>query len=251
MIITESVEIEIVPYYDKTFYKHGYYNKNRIEDFKKPIKIKVKPEHLRISKNVSNIILEVECDICHKKEKVKFRTYHENVKRNGKYICVNCANGTLEIKEKHKQTLLKKYGVTNYVLTKEYTEKRKSTCLQKYGVESFSQTEEFKEKSKKTMLERYGVEHHSQTDEFRKFQTEHNYYRTKEWYDKKIHETDFHGLTLVDIDIKKQVYTFKCDCGCDHNFDITYNRYRNRINSNTPVMFIRFKHIFPSILFKS
>lgn len=87
-----------------------------------------------------------------------------------------------EIREKNKQTMLERYGVThnwakgkmrdeleakwveiygvkNPLAAKEIQEKRKQTMLDRYGVEFYTDSEDFKPKVKETMLERYGVEH--------------------------------------------------------------------------------------------
>ena len=74
-------------------------------------------------------------------------------------FCSNiCAQSSDEIKQKIRQTCLKKYGVDNYNKTKESKEKIKQTCLEKYGVEYFWQSNECKEKIKQTCLEKYGVD---------------------------------------------------------------------------------------------
>ena len=74
-------------------------------------------------------------------------------------FCSNiCAQSSDEIKQKIKQTCLKKYGVDNYNKTKESKEKIKQTCLEKYGVEYFWQSDECKEKIRQTCLEKYGVD---------------------------------------------------------------------------------------------
>ena len=64
-------------------------------------------------------------------------------------------------RERAKQTCLEKYGVENPAQTKTAKEKYKQTCLEKYGVESFTQSNIQKEKSKQTKLERYGDEYYS------------------------------------------------------------------------------------------
>jgi hypothetical protein len=191
MILTKSIKIKIVPYYDKTYYQLDYYKKRDIKDFKKEIEIEIDPNHLSVRHVVD---IEVECDLCHKKETVKYRTYHENVKRNGKYMCIKCGNNRSDTKYKRGNTMINKYGVDNYVKTDEYITRKKKTCMEKYGVESFSQTDEFKEKNKKTCLARYGVEHHSMTEEFKTFQTEHNFYSTDEWKERKFKMINFKDL---------------------------------------------------------
>ena len=83
-------------------------------------------------------------------------------------FCSNiCAQSSDEIKQKIKQTCLKKYGVDNYNKTKESKEKIKQTCLEKYGVEYFWQSDECKEKIKQTCLEKYGVDSPLKSEEIR------------------------------------------------------------------------------------
>ena len=57
-----------------------------------------------------------------------------------------------EVKEKSKQSCLKKYGASNYKCSETGKEFFKNYSLEKYGTENPFQSEEVKEKSKKTML---------------------------------------------------------------------------------------------------
>ena len=77
------------------------------------------------------------------------------------------------LKEKQKETNLKRYGVENYSKTKDYLEKRKKTCLERYGNESYNRSNAFKEslplrieKTKKTCLEKYGVDSYNKLPEY-------------------------------------------------------------------------------------
>lgn len=85
------------------------------------------------------------------------------------YCSKSCMYNSPEVKEKRKQTMLDKYGVSTYALIQERkplteeqkkraNEKRKKTHLEKYGTEHFSKTEEYISKRTNTNLERYGVE---------------------------------------------------------------------------------------------
>lgn len=67
--------------------------------------------------------------------------------------------------KKRQETCLKKYGVKNYVQTRECQQKITETSLKRYGVSRYVKTPEYIEKAKKTNLERYGKEWHTQTDE--------------------------------------------------------------------------------------
>ena len=83
-------------------------------------------------------------------------------------FCSNiCAQSSDEIKQKVKQTCLKKYGVDSYNKTKECKEKVKQTCLKKYGVEYSWQSNECKEKIRQTCLERYGVDNSLKSEKIR------------------------------------------------------------------------------------
>ena len=98
------------------------------------------------------------------------------------YCSKKCSANGEESREKMKQTLLEKYGVTNNLhipgVEKRIKEnnlkkygyenpaksdivknKRKNTCLEKYGVECSFQDETVKAKCNATMLEKYGVIH--------------------------------------------------------------------------------------------
>ena len=66
-----------------------------------------------------------------------------------------------KLREEHIQkTLKEKYGnnITSTLQLSEVKDKIKETSLKKYGQESFTQTEEYRVKSRQTNLERYGVE---------------------------------------------------------------------------------------------
>lgn len=73
------------------------------------------------------------------------------------------------VKNKRKETCLKRYGVENTSQSEEIKNKIKKTNLEKYGFEFVLQLENIKNKSKKTCLEKYGYE---------------NYSKTKEWYER-------------------------------------------------------------------
>ena len=65
-----------------------------------------------------------------------------------------CINNNKEVREKIKQTCLKKYGIDNPAKVNEFKEKSKQTCLERYGTEHTFQSEHFKEKSKETCLKK-------------------------------------------------------------------------------------------------
>lgn len=104
--------------------------------------------------------------ICHscQKESIKgFRSLTPD------FLCIHCQarQGTLNARDKFKETCIKKYGVDNPGKAKSVIEKHKQTCLEKYGVSSYNKTEEFKERYKNTCLNKYGVTNTTNVPEIR------------------------------------------------------------------------------------
>ena len=62
-----------------------------------------------------------------------------------------------EIREKTRQTCLKRYGVTSTNKLESMKEKSRDTCLKKYGTDYAIQNKEMREKIEKTNLEKYGT----------------------------------------------------------------------------------------------
>ena len=83
-------------------------------------------------------------------------------------FCSNiCAQSSDEIKQKIKQTCLKKYGVDSPLKSEKIRNKGKKTCLEKYGVDNPAKLEENKEKVKQTCLKKYGTISTTQCKEIR------------------------------------------------------------------------------------
>lgn len=85
-----------------------------------------------------------------------------------KYCSNKCQSADPLIKEKIKQTMIKKYGASNNFTrkeiiakahTKEANEKKRQRNLNKYGVEHVLQAQDIINKSKQTNLLKYGVEY--------------------------------------------------------------------------------------------
>lgn len=89
-----------------------------------------------------------------------------------KYCGRSCAS--LASNEKRKNTLLKKYGVTNGSQIPEAQEKRKQTYLSKHGVENISQLDEIKRKKRQTSRLHYGTDHPQQNPDIIKKTQETN-----------------------------------------------------------------------------
>ena len=85
------------------------------------------------------------------------------------FLCIHCQarQGTLNARDKFKETCIKRYGVDNPGKAKSVIEKHKQTCLEKYGVSSYNKTDEFKERYKNTCLEKYGVDNPIKLPEIR------------------------------------------------------------------------------------
>lgn len=94
--------------------------------------------------------------------------WHRN--RNGwpflLYCSTKCQANDPEIKNKHIQAYIEKYGVDNPAKNKDVKEKIKKTNLERYGVENVYQSKEIQNRIKNTNLERYGVEHVFQSPSF-------------------------------------------------------------------------------------
>jgi len=72
------------------------------------------------------------------------------------YCSNKCRYGDGNLKEKIKQSYIKKYGVENPLQSSEIQEKRKNLFFKKYGVEHQSQLTNVKEKRKQTCLNKFG-----------------------------------------------------------------------------------------------
>lgn len=134
-----------------------------------------------------NIFLLQKCTICGKNAKFSYKTssYDKTCSKECKVLYLKTTG-----KSKTEKTNMKKYGVKDYKLTKEFSEKYKITCKKKYGSENFSSSKNFKA----IHLERYGVENYFETKEYIK--------RFKE-YNMKAFEEQFHdykelGYKLID-----------------------------------------------------
>lgn len=124
---------------------------------------------------------------------------------------------TDEFKEKSKKTNLDKYGVEKYY----NSEKIRETCLNKYGVDWYTKTNECKNKTLKTNIEKYGeINPNCNKDIKNKSNKTRKINRLKE----------LEKYNIINIDYDKGIYTFMCDSGCDHSFDIDYNTMKNRRN---------------------
>jgi hypothetical protein len=79
----------------------------------------------------------------------------------------NCMYNSNSMKEKRKETNIKKYGVDNPSKSNDIKEKVKESNMKKFGVEHAMQNKDIKNKMKETTLERYGVDNPSKIKEVR------------------------------------------------------------------------------------
>lgn len=110
-----------------------------------------------------NIYEKPKCPICGKPVKINFK--HFNLGVFTQFCSDRCKNLSPDLKEKRKQTCMKKYGVENALQSEKIKQKSKKTCMEKYGVEYSTQSNTVKQKRKQTCLDKYGVEYAFQADE--------------------------------------------------------------------------------------
>jgi hypothetical protein len=95
------------------------------------------------------------------KEEIKNKVKDTNLKRYGE--TAPAKNKTIQ--QKIENTNLQRYGYKSALQNKDVIAKRKQTNLLKYGVEYPSQNQEIKNKVRQTCLERFGVEYSLQSEE--------------------------------------------------------------------------------------
>ena len=142
---------------------------------------------------------------------------------------------TKDYVEKVKKTSLEKWGVDNFSKTEEYLKKSKETYLSKWGVDNFTKTEEYLIKSKETMMERWGVEYPTQSEEIKDKirKTNQKKYGCSHIFGSDEYRIDNFKISnnLNYISYENGVNIFRCDCGENHNFQISTDDYYGRIKS--------------------
>lgn len=122
-----------------------------------------------VVKTVANRIYVI-CENCKVERYIKSQNYHNQLKKSGFYVCINCSHSKIE------KTNLIKYGTKCPLQNKEILKKTKKTMLKEYGVDNISKLDSirddrrgnfknsnFLEKSKITWLEKYGVDNPSKS----------------------------------------------------------------------------------------
>lgn len=91
------------------------------------------------------------CPICGKPNTFKGLT-----KGYTDHCSLLCSRKDIHVKEKVKQTTLRKYGAENVYASEYGKAKIKETNLRRYGVENPQQNKKIREKTKQTVIEKYG-----------------------------------------------------------------------------------------------
>lgn len=176
MILDKSIEVAVSSRLGKYYEDLGYEipkiigkKGQLIYDTSKTINVKICD-----LKKSSKELVNVECDVCKKKQKIIYYSYVNSINNGGYYTCKDCShikykNTCIEkygvdnpaksqkIYNKIKQTNIERYGVSNPFANKEICNKIKNTLLEKYGVDNPMKSKELHEKSIKTLNDNYGV----------------------------------------------------------------------------------------------
>jgi len=233
MILDKEVKLSISSKNIEHYLELGYKIKNCD-------KITVPIEHLTEG---SNVIINVQCDICEKKYTIKYYRYLENYNKYQIFTCQKCnvvkrektcltlygetnVSKIENVKSKRKKTMTERFGVEHALQSKELKEKSHQTNLNNHNGKYSSTIDEIKEKSINTSIERYGEKYPNQTDEIKK----------------KISKNLKKVLKLKTLDKYKKIniietgetdYTFLCDCSENHEFKINKHLLYNRMKLGT------------------
>jgi len=142
MIKEENVEI-FINARNITYYRNkGYKNLKQ----KMILNVKI----VDLNRNSKTIITAV-CG-CSNETKIRYEKYCHNIDRHGYYGCKKCS------RKKAILTSQEKWGVDNYMQTKECKKLVEENNIKKYGVKTTLLEINTKEKIKKTIKEKYGVD---------------------------------------------------------------------------------------------
>lgn len=234
MILSNVITIKVSNNQIKHYRDLGYQtNGGNIE-----LNVKVKD----LPKNSGQKIL-VKCDFCGTEKYISMNRYSINTDNSTlPYACSRkCAE------KKNKEKILNKYGVDNISKLDTIKEKKKETCLKNNNVKYPQQSDEIKNKGKKTKLEKYGDENYTNEKKRKetcldKYGVEHPM-KCKDVVDelsislnqtlknKILNNQKYLNLNIKDY--SDNLYTFECDCGKNHNFQISYKLLWQRTLSKT------------------
>lgn len=115
-----------------------YYRKNNIEFIFNDINILP----IELVNPSSHLIVDAKCDVCNKEVKIQYRRYNQSISRGGYYTCSSKCS-----LEKRKLSCLEKYGNETHLNTDSIKEKIKQTNLKKWGATHFRKSEEWMKKN--------------------------------------------------------------------------------------------------------
>jgi hypothetical protein len=162
---------EVFQFLCSDFNKSGYFSKergfkNKFPEYYKDILTWSFPSGFKFSQKLYHYFNndpELKLGLCLMcGNRCNFRSFSEGYKH---YCSAKCHNSDDIVKQKSKETCIKKYGVENYSQCKEAKDRYKYRCQKMFGVDNYFQTDICKQKSKETCLEKYGVENYRKTSE--------------------------------------------------------------------------------------
>lgn len=150
MLITSQISIKINHRVRNYYQKLGY----DVSHDEIQVNIKDLPEN-------SSYTVLCACDDCGKESNKSYQSYNKILKKNGKVLCKKCSLKYREnpfsnenVKQKIKETLLKKYGVDSPIKNKDILNKKNNTMIEKYGVINPLTNEKIKEKAMQKVANR-------------------------------------------------------------------------------------------------
>lgn len=124
------------------------------KEFKNRLGLHIKVHNISIQEYydtyIDNTLSKKYCPICGKENAFLGLTKHYT-----DHCSRQCKGKDLKVKEKVKDTCLRKYGANNVYASEYGKQKIKETNLQRYGCENPQQNKEIRTKTKKTCLEKY------------------------------------------------------------------------------------------------
>ena len=177
MLIDKNIEVTVIGktldyYCNLGYHVPTYLDSRNVERVKRGTKIIIKCSDLP---PFSSILVDVECDYCHKKYQIPYAQYYKTIEKYGDVACKECQFEHIRF------TNQTKYGVNHVAQLEEVKQKIMNTCIERYGVTTTLKTKEVREKTLNTMIEKYGCDHPMHSEEIKKqvFETNIEKYNSK------------------------------------------------------------------------
>lgn len=207
---------------------YGDTNYNNRNKYKKTCLEKYGCENVYQNEEIKNKIKDI------KKEKYGDEYYNNReqvYKTNLKNLGVKMPFQSKEILNKCKETLKNKYGenINNPMDLEFVKNKIRNTCLKRYGVDWITKTDWYLEKTKNTLLERYGVDSYSKSKEWKEHiqSVEYQIHRKQQEYITKKKNKSFNGskeenlcFELIKEKYKDAIHQFRDNKRYPFNCDI-------------------------------